>query len=125
MFGFGSSSADAKKDADIVVGDSEYAVVSLRPSWAMLSIALAIYSLPLRFWARHMPWHPAQYWYQPRLMLGGILAVAALGAFFGWLGLRLGQGRSLAKVGLFLNITVASVLFLFAGFLTAYFRFFR
>lgn len=126
MFGLGSTPRDEKREAsDLVVADSEYAVVKLRPSWGLLSIALALLSLPLRFWARHLPWHPRQYWYEPGRMLLGILALSAAGALVGWLGLHYGRSRGLAKIGLFLNVTVAGVLLLFAGFLMFYFRFLR
>ncbi|MEO1370186.1 MAG: hypothetical protein AAFX50_23640, partial [Acidobacteriota bacterium] len=62
---------------DAVVADSEYAVIELVPSWGLASIALGLYSLPIRSVARHLPWHPVHYWFTPAKMVLLIVATAA------------------------------------------------
>ncbi|MEM1182773.1 MAG: hypothetical protein AAGM22_30795 [Acidobacteriota bacterium] len=116
---------DAKKPADagdVVVADSEYAVIELTPSWGLLSIALGLFSLPFYRAARYLPWHPTHHWFRPGEMVLAMAAVATAGIFFGWLGVRSKRSQTLSKIGLFLNVTIVGVLALFVSVLLIYFR---
>ncbi|MEM6792800.1 MAG: hypothetical protein AAF725_02385 [Acidobacteriota bacterium] len=105
--------------------EDEYSVIRLQPSWALLSIAIFLFSLPLRFWARWAPWHPRHYYLEPDLLVTTTVGVSVAGMLVAWLGLYSGGQRQLARWGLLLNGTVAVLMILLASAALIYFRLLR
>ena len=90
----------------------EYEVVSLRLSWGALSLTFFLLTLPARTLLDLQPWRPAQIWMWPLMPVVAIAALSLLGLLAGLLGLRLSDGRGMAKVGVLLNAVVLGCILL-------------
>ena len=86
-------------------GDA-YDVVSLKLSWASLSLLLFLASLPSPYLLTWQSWRPEQLWLWPLLKVAVIGLLALVGFITGLLGMREATRRGMAKVGLLLNGTV-------------------
>lgn len=97
-------------------GDA-YDVVTVRLSWGLISIGFFLFTLPTRYFVRHLPWwRPDNLWMAPLLSALAVPALATLGLLCGLFGLR-GRSPSTARIGIFLNVVALGVsLLIFAAF---------
>ncbi|MEL7059006.1 MAG: hypothetical protein AAGN46_03150 [Acidobacteriota bacterium] len=92
----------------------EYAVVSFRPSWVLVSWTCFLLSLPARAWTRWLPIHldlPAQRALVPAM---AILVLSTVGIVAAWIARRRDPASSAARWALGLNaLALALVLLAF------------
>lgn len=86
--------------------DGEYGALKLPDGWHVASLVCFVGSLASRFLVRPLPRGWFEPWMRPLLPALAVMAFAILGILFGLAGLRSAEGRGLARIGLFLNITV-------------------
>lgn len=85
------------------VTSGEYGVVRIPDAWHVLSLLCFLAALGARFLTSLIPREVSPMFYRPVLTAYLIPVLAAVGLLFGLLGLRNPQGRSTARVALFLN----------------------
>ncbi len=90
--------------------EEDYEVISLKISWAILSISCFLLTLPAKYLLHLLPWRPQPIWLWPLVPPVVILGLSILGFVMGWIGVRFSQRRSLAKVGMFLNAVVLTII---------------
>lgn len=95
--------------------DDDYEVISLKISWASLSILLFLLTLPARDLLQFLPWRPQRIWTWPLVPPLVILALSTLGLLSGLLGLRWSAHKGVAKTGMFLNGTVLAIVLAMAA----------
>ncbi len=83
--------------------DDDYQVISVRVSWAGLSLVFFGLTMASDYLLHLQPWRPRQIWAWPLMKPLAVLALSSLGFVAGWLGLRFSDSRGLAKAGMFLN----------------------
>jgi hypothetical protein len=85
--------------------EGEYGALDLPDAWHAASLVCFVASLGARFLVKLLPAGNA---YFGRVVLPGlaVFTLAGLGLLFGLIGMRKAHGRGLAKVGVFLNVTV-------------------
>lgn len=103
----------------------EYSVVEMRAPWGILSATAFVYSLPVRLWARHLPWHPSQFWDRPGYVLISTLGLSVVGMLLALLGLWGRRQSRLCRWALFLNACVSGILLLAAVGLILWWRVLR
>ena len=81
----------------------EYGVVRVPDAWHVLSLLFFLAALGARFLTALIPRELSPMYYRPILTAYSIPMLAAVGLLFGLLGLRNPEGRSTARVALFLN----------------------
>lgn len=86
--------------------EGEYAALDLPDGWHVASLVCFLGSLAARFLVRLLPRGWPEPWMRPILPGLAVLAFSLLGILFGLLGLRSAKGRGLARIALFLNVTV-------------------
>ena len=88
----------------------EYAVVEIKCPWGILSCIAFVYSLPIRVWVRHLPWHPYHYWYRPQYVILTTLGLAVVGMLLAGIGMYRNRQDKVARWAMFLNGAVAGIL---------------
>lgn len=91
------------------MADDDYEVISLKISWAALSILSFLLTLPARDLLQLLPWRPQNIWLWPLVPPMVILGLSILGFLFGALGLKYSAHRGMAKIGMFLNGVVLAI----------------
>lgn len=95
--------------ADDLLG-GEYAPVSLRVSWGLVSIVCGLAALTARYWAWYLPldlpWHQRPMVSPVVTLILGLLGLAIAGA--------VRHRGGMARIGLFLNGTICGILALLA-----------
>jgi uncharacterized membrane protein YjjP (DUF1212 family) len=86
---------------DLISG--EYGVIRIPDAWHVLSLLCFLAALGARFLTSLLPREMSALVFRPLLTAVAVPAIALLGILFGLLGLRNPQGRSTARVALFLN----------------------
>jgi len=86
--------------------DGEYGVVRIPDAWHVLSLVLFLAALGARFLTALLPATRHGVYYRPLLTAFAVPLLAGLGLLCGLLGLRNPEGRSTARVALFLNAVV-------------------
>jgi len=89
------------RDQTPELSEGEYGIVRLPDAWHVLSLAFFVAALAARFVVKLIPMVRG-----PMVPGLAVLVLAALGMVFGLIGLRSPQGRSAARIALFLNATV-------------------
>lgn len=90
----------------------EYAVVSFRPSWNVVSACCALLALSARYWVRYLPIETTYTWQRPLLVPLASVSLGIVGLVLALVGRRFGdRGRA----GLFLNATICGVALLLAA----------
>ncbi len=95
--------------------EDDYEVISLKLSWASLSILFFLLTLPADYLLQFLPWRPRQIWMWPLVPPLVYFGLSILGFFSGLLGLWFSERRRLAKAGLFLNGVVLAIVLLMAA----------
>ena len=95
--------------------DDDYEVISLKISWASLSILFFLLTLPTRDLLQLLPWRPQRIWIWPLVPPLVILGLSFLGFLSGLLGLKWSSHKGIAKTGLFLNGTVLGIILAIAS----------
>lgn len=90
----------------------DYEVVSFRVSWAGLSIFLFLLTLSGRYLLELQPWRPDPIWLWSRVVPVILLGLSSLGFLAGWIGWKTSKRRGMAKLGMFLNGVVATIILL-------------
>ena len=116
---FGRSSSTEGLGQDIEpqarLPGADYEVISLKISWAGLSILCFLLTLPARDLLRLLPWRPERIWLWPLIPPLVILGLSCLGFLCGAIGWRFSERRGLAKTGMFLNGTVMAIVLAIAA----------
>ena len=81
----------------------EYGVVRMPDAWHVLSLLCFLAALGARFVTALIPREVSPLYHRPILTAYSIPLLAAVGLLFGLLGLRHPEGRSTARIALFLN----------------------
>ncbi len=89
--------------------DDDYQVISLKVSWASLSILFFLLTLPADYLLQFLPWRPRRIWLWPLIPPLVYFGLSVLGFFSGWVGLKFSARRGLAKAGIFLNGVVLAI----------------
>ncbi len=97
------------------VSGADYEVISLKISWAVLSILFFLLTLPARDLLQLLPWRPQRIWIWPLIPPLVILGLSLLGFFAGLLGLKFSANKGIAKTGVFLNGVVAAIILAIAA----------
>ena len=91
------------------MADDDYEVISLKISWASLSILCFLSTLPAKYLLQFLPWRPQRIWMWPLVPPLVILGLSVAGFAAGWIGLYLSANRGMAKTGMFLNGVVLAI----------------
>ena len=94
--------------------EDDYEVISLKISWAVLSILLFLLTLPARDLLQFLPWRPQRIWMWPLVPPLVIFGLSLLGVLSGLLGMKFSTHKGLAKTGTFLNGVVLAIFFAIA-----------
>jgi hypothetical protein len=81
----------------------EYGVVRMPDAWHVLSLLCFLAALGARFVTALIPHEMSPMYYRPILTAYSIPLLGAVGILFGLFGLRHPEGRSAARIALFLN----------------------
>ncbi len=95
--------------------EDDYEVISLKISWASLSILFFLLTLPADYLLQFLPWRPRRIWFWPLVPPLVYFGLSVLGFLSGWLGLNLSAHRGVAKTGMFLNGVVLAIVFAMAA----------
>lgn len=90
----------------------EYAVVSFRPSWNVVSVICALLALSTRYWVWYLPIETGKSWQRPMLVPLFSVALGLVGLAIALVGRRFGDQ---SRAGLFLNGTICAVALLLAA----------
>lgn len=88
----------------------DYEVISLKISWASLSILFFLLTLPARDLLQLLAWRPQRIWLWPLIPPLVIFGLSLIGLLMGLLGLKLSAHKGIAKTGIFLNGVVAAII---------------
>jgi uncharacterized membrane protein YjjP (DUF1212 family) len=86
---------------DLTTG--EYAVIRMPEAWHVVSLLCFLAAVGARFLTALIPRELSPLFYRPLLTAFAVPVLALLGILFGLLGLMSPEGRSTARVALFLN----------------------
>ncbi len=95
--------------------EDDYQVISLKISWASLSIFFFLLTLPADYLLQFLPWRPRRIWMWPLVPPLAYFGLSALGFLAGWIGLKFSDRRGLAKAGMFLNGVVLAIVLAMAA----------
>ena len=83
--------------------DDDYEVVTLKVSWALVSLACFLLTLPAQYLLQFLPWRPQRIWLWPLIPPLVIFGLSMVGFLTGWLGLVTSEKKGLAKIMMLLN----------------------
>lgn len=83
--------------------DGEYGVIRIPDAWHVLSLLCFLAAMGARLLISLVPREVGPHFYRPLLTACAVPVLATIGILFGLLGLRNPEGRSTARVALFLN----------------------
>ncbi len=92
-----------------MTAEDDYEVISLKISWAVLSILFFLLTLPARDLLQLLPWRPQRIWMWPLIPPLVIFGLSLLGLLAGLLGLKFSAHKGIAKTGAFLNGVVLAI----------------
>ncbi|MEM8930394.1 MAG: hypothetical protein AAGE94_04435 [Acidobacteriota bacterium] len=87
---------------DDVLG-GEYTVVTVQPSWWLLSLACFLATLTVEFWLRWLPWQPEYTWQVVYWRFLAIAATAGVGFVLALIGVLTSDRRQASRWVLGLN----------------------
>ncbi len=95
--------------------EDDYQVISLKISWASLSILFFLLTLVADYLLHLQPWRPQRIWLWPLMPPLAYFGLSLLGVLSGGLGLLFSAGGGLAKAGMFLDGVVLAIFLLIAA----------
>ncbi len=98
-----------------MAAEEDYEVISLKISWAVLSILFFLLTLPARDLLQLLPWRPQRIWIWPLIPPLVIFGLSLTGLLSGLLGLKFSAHKGIARAGMFLNGVVLAIFFAIAA----------
>ncbi len=97
------------------MAEDDYEVVSLGLSWAAVSVACFLLTLPAEYLLQFLPWRPRRIWLWPLIPPLVILGLSTIGFLTGWIGLVRSEKKGLPRIAMLLNGVVVVIVLVMAG----------
>ena len=95
--------------------EDDYEVVSLKISWATVSLGCFLLTLPTEYLLQFLPWRPRRIWLWPLVPPLVILGLSTVGFLTGWIGLKFSARKGVAKAAMLLNGVVLAIVLAIAA----------